>query len=369
MIDQKIWDFALSKIDKNVDEIGKGYPHGTVDRKYELGTLRQWVSGFWPGILWQAFQITDNEKYAMLAREIEVEMDQKITNTEWIDHDNGFIWGLSAISDYRLTGNKDSRRRALLAANLLVGRFNVAGNFIRSWNDRETLDTKGLVIIDSVMNMPLLFWASEETGDPRFRHVAEAHLSTVIQYFFREDGSVAQTCVFDPETGEFIEEIGNQSYAEGSAWSRGAAWALYGFAIAARYTERPEFVDAAKTVANFFMNQLGDDTAPKWDFRAEADHGEGRILLDTSAAAIAACGMIELTRLSGINAFKEDAEKIINNLYEHHSTKDDPDHQGMLLNGTGHYPKQKNLEVSLVYGDYFFTEAVSSLLFDKPSFW
>lgn len=369
MIDKKILDFVIEKIDKNVDEIGMAYPHGTIDGKYELGSVRQWISGFWPGILWKGYQVTENEKYAMLAREIEADMDQKLANSEWIDHDNGFIWSLASVSDYKLTENKESRRRALLAANLLMGRFNLAGDFIRSWNDRETLDTKGLVIMDSVMNTPLLFWASEETGDPRFRHVAEAHLSTIIQHFFREDGSVAHTCVFNPETGEFIEEIGNQSYAAGSAWSRGTAWAIYGFALASRYTRRPEYIDAAKTVADFFIEQLGEDTAPKWDFRANADHGEGYILLDTSAAAIAACGLVTISKLTGVKYYQEQAEKIITNLYEHHSTKDEPDHQGMLKEGTGHYPKQKNLEVSLIYGDYFFTEAVVTLMKDEILFW
>lgn len=369
MIDQKIWDFVKDKIDKNVAEIGAAYPNAAIDGIYNQGNVRDWISGFWPGILWKGYQVTEDEKFAMLAREIEADMDQKLKDTEWLDHDIGFIWSLTSVSDYKMTGNQESRRRALLAANLLMGRFNLAGNFIRAWNDRADLDTKGLVIIDSVMNMPLLFWAAEETGDPRFRHVAEAHLGTIIQTFFREDGSVAHTGIFDPETGAFIEEIGNQSFAAGSAWSRGTAWALYGFALAGRYTRRPEYIDAAKMVADFFIEQMGEETAPAWDFRAEAQYGEGRILLDTSAAAIAACGLLVFAKLTGESHYREQGEKIINNLYHHHSTKDDPTHQGMLVDATGHYPKQKNLEVSLIYGDYFFTEAVVTALFDKPLFW
>lgn len=369
MVEKKIWELVKAKIDKNVSEIGSAFPHGTVEGKYELGSHRQWIAGFWPGMLWKGYQVSGEETYAMLAREIETELDKSLANSEWLDHDMGFIWSLASVADYKLTGNQEARRRALLAANLLMGRFNLAGNFIRSWNDRQTEDTKGLVIMDSVMNMPLLFWASEETGDPRFRHVAEAHLSTMINHFIREDGSVYHTCIFNPETGEFVEAIGNQAFAKESAWARGTSWAIYGFALACRYTRRPEYLDASRLVAKFFMEQLGDATCPVWDFRAEATHGEDRVLLDSSAAAIAANGLIALAKLTGEDSYRQDAERIVTNLYEHHSTKDEPQHQGILKDATGHYPKQKNLEVAIIYGDYFFTEAVASLLFDKELFW
>lgn len=369
MTKQAIWQFMKGKIDKGIQEIGSGFPGGMVDGKYELGSFLQWTAGFWPGLLWKGYQVTGEEKYAMLAREIETELDKSLTNSEWVDHDMGFTWSLASVADYKLTGSQEARRRALLAANLLMGRFNLAGYFIRSWNDSQTEDTKGMVSIGSAMNMPLLFWASEETGDPRFRHVAEAHLSTLINHFIREDGSVAHTCVFNPETGAFVEEAGNQFLAKGSAWARGTGWTIYGFALAARYTRRPEYLDAARVVAKFFLEQLGEDTCPVWDFRAKDPHEEGRPLLDSSAAAIAANGFIALGKLTGEQSYLEDAERIVTKLYEHHSTKDEPHHQGMLKDAAGHDPKQKDLEASFIYGDYFFTEAVVSLLYQKELFW
>lgn len=343
MIDKKIWKFIEEKIDENVVKIGKGYPSVTVEGKYSRGDSYQQRAGFWPGILWKAYQVTENETYAMLAREIEADLDQNLKDTNRVDQYNGRIWTLVSLADYKLTGDQEAKRRALLAANLLLARFNLAGDYLR-WGNDYAIEEKGLVLIDSVIDTPLLFWAAEETGDPRFRHVAEAHLTTIIDSFIQEDGSLRTACLFNPETGEFVEETKHPELLE---LAEGIAYAQYGFALAARYTRRPEYLDASKLLAEQLSHQTD----------------ENNVSLLSLPATIAANGWIVLAKLTGRKEYREQAEKVITDLFERNSTKN-KENQGMIFENNGEREGS-----SFVEGDYFFTEAVVSLLFDKDLFW
>ena len=158
----------------------------------------------------------------------------------------GFMFLPTAVADYKLTGNARSRKTALHAANLLAGRFNPAGGFIRAWNQSEDKDTRGWAIIDSMLNISLLYWASEETKDPRFRKIAMMHADTTKAHFVRPDGSVKHIVEFDPETGEAVRSYGGQGYKEGSSWTRGQGWAVYGFVISYLHTGKQEYLDTAK---------------------------------------------------------------------------------------------------------------------------
>jgi len=188
--------------------------------KYKLENEQWWTAGFWPGLLWKVYSQTNDDSLKITAEQCEEKMDRLLTNTECIDHDMGFMWTLTSLANYKLTGNKESRRRALLAANLLSARFNTEGNYIRAWNawiGRK--DNSGVAIIDCLMNLPLLYWASEETGDPRFKHIAKRHVNMVLEHFIREDGSVQHMVVFDSETygaagstGKDIREAGNSHH-------------------------------------------------------------------------------------------------------------------------------------------------------------
>src|SRR5690606_1582928 len=229
----------------------------------------------------------------------------------------------------------------------------------KSWNHENT----GWSIVDSALNISILFWASEEMDDPRFEHIARAHADTVVNYFIREDGSVNHVVNFDPQTGEYIEAIGGQGAAPGSAWSRGAAWALHGMANTYRYTGDIKYLQAAKRVAHFFLAMLPEDYVSHWDFRASKDlEGEPR---DTSAASCTASGLIEianaLPEIQG-RPYKEAAKRILLSLTQNYGTWDRPEHEGILLEGTGNKPTGTNIDVSLIYGDYFYLEAIVKLL-------
>jgi unsaturated chondroitin disaccharide hydrolase len=241
---------------------------------------------------------------------------------------------------------------------LLAGRFNLKGSFLRAWNQDKT----GWSIVDSSMNLSLLFWAAEEIGDPRFDHIGRAHADTVVDKFIREDGSVNHILSFDPQTGELIESLGGQGAGPHSAWSRGAAWALHGMANTYRYTGDTRYLRAAQRVAHYFLACLPEDAVPHWDFRAaDSLDGEPR---DTSAASCAASGLLELAdALPGADGelYARAARRILLSLTRSYATWDRPEHEAILLEGTGNKPAGQNVNVSLIYGDYYYVEALAKL--------
>nr|WP_081393010.1 glycoside hydrolase family 88 protein [Paenibacillus odorifer] len=221
-------------------------------------------------------------------------------------------------------------RRGIEAANFLAARYNPVGKFIRAWNE----DKYGRVIIDCMLNISLLFWASKVTGDPRYKHIAISHAETTIQYGIREDGSTKHILSFDAETGAYIENFGGQGYSAESSWSRGTAWGLYGFI-------KPE------------------DQVPYWDFRLADDE---RMFKDSSAASIAASGLLELAAIVPVgekSLYANAAERILRSLTENYATWEQPEYEAILLHGTG--SGTSFIDVSLIYGDYYYIEAVAKL--------
>ena len=185
-----------------------------------------WTNGFWGGMMWQLYKATGEEIYRENAEETEEKLDAALNNYWVMDHDSGFRWLPTSVAKYRLTGDKKSENRALMAASNLAGRFNPAGNFIVAWNGNVDPRRNGWAIIDCTMNLPLLYWAYDQTGDPRYYHIATKHADTAIKAFIREDGSARHIVEFDPVTGDINRSYGGQGYAKGSSWTRGQSWAL-----------------------------------------------------------------------------------------------------------------------------------------------
>jgi unsaturated chondroitin disaccharide hydrolase len=346
------------KISLNIDKIGDRLPHvAGADGVYDDTKPSWWTSSFWPGILWTLYDLTEDEKYKQAGKACTNKIEQYfLEHQELFDHDAGFQFLLSSVYDYELNGDEDSKRMGLIAANFLAGRFNPKGNFIKAWN-REP----GWVIIDCMMNVSLLFWASKVSGDPRYKHIAILHADTFLKYGVREDGSTCHILSFDPESGEFIEPIGGQGYGPESSWSRGNAWAIYGFSNMYRFTGNEKYLNAAKRIAHQFIASLPDDFVPYWDHRLETIENEPR---DSSSAAIASSGILEIAAHVPQNQkriYQDAAQKMLNSLSNNYATWDKPDHQGILLEGTGHKPKGNFVNVSLIYGDYFFIEAIAKL--------
>jgi len=358
------WSRALARVEKTSRRIGDTFPHVAKAGRYDRAPAHWWTAGFWPGLLWLVYRETHDEALRGLAESCERQLDQVISEFDNLWHDVGFMWSLSSVARYKLIGAEDSRRRGLIAASLLASRFNLRGQFIRAWNG----DKVGWAIVDSLMNLPLLYWASECTGDPRFKYIAMAHADTALRHFVRPDGSCRHVVSFDPDTGAFLEAIGGQGEAPESAWSRGIAWALYGLTLSHKYTGETRYLDAARRVAGFFLANLPADLVPYWDFRVPVTDDIPR---DSSAGACAASGLLELARLvpaPEATRFQQAATDLLRAL-DLRCGAWDLDEEGLLRMGAGNVPEDQNINVSLIYGDYFFVEALAKLRGQRELFW
>jgi unsaturated chondroitin disaccharide hydrolase len=221
-------------------------------------------------------------------------------------------------------------------------------------------DSTGGAIVDTLMNLPLLYLATEITGDPRFKSIAMRHADTMLEYMLRPDGSANHQLVFDINSGELIATPGGQGYESGSSWSRGQAWAVYGYALSYRHTGEKRYLDAAKRAASYFIaNTSLTGFIPLSDFRAPSEP----VYYDTTAGAAGACGLLEIAEHVGElekPLYTENAKKIIRAIDEKYCDYD-PDTDGIVDGGSVSYHAPKHHE-RIIYGDYFFTEAVLRIL-------
>lgn len=354
---QEVMQRLEPKVNGMIKQIGTRSPHAAgADGRYDNPDTDWWTSGFWPGMLWIMYDMTGNEAYKDAAWPWDETIGAWFAQpTEELHHDVGFQFLATAVIKHTLTGDADGLRRGLEAANYLAARYNPAGRFIRAWNG----DKHGWVIIDCMMNISLLFWASRVTGDPRYRHIAVSHAETAMAYGVREDGSTKHILSFDAATGAYIENFGGQGYSPDSCWSRGSAWGLYGFTNTFSHTGDVRFLNTAKRIAHYFIAALPEDHVPHWDFRLADDK---RMFRDSSAAAIAASGLLELAELvrpGEQRVYADAAERILRSLTENYATWDQPDHEAILLHGAA--SGDSLTDVSLIYGDYYYIEAVAKL--------
>lgn len=357
-------DKIISKVSAEAERLGEKIPYipDETGRYTDTDNIYWWTNGFWAGMLWQLYNATENELFRKNAESSEERLDAALDGFESIDHDAGFLWLHTAGANYRLTGNKRSRHRLIHAAVTLAGRYNPDLKIIRAWDGQwmKGFDTAGGAIIDTMMNLPLLYLASEITGDPRFKSIAMKHADTMLQHMLRPDGSSNHQTVFDIKTGEVVGKPGGQGCESGSSWSRGQAWAIYGFALSYRHTKERRYLDAAKRAAAYFIfNASLTAYVPLADFRAP----DKPIYFDTTAGAIAACGLLEIAE------HVEDSEKksyIINAERLLEAIERDwcdycADTDGIVGGGSVSYHEERHHE-KIIYGDYFFTEGVLRLL-------
>ena len=373
----QVYDKLLVKMKAECERIGTMIPYTTdKDGKYyDVATtpgmgIGYWTNGFWPGMLWQMYEATGDEAYRQVAAKVEERLEEGLRDSELTGHDVGFLFLQSSVSNYRKTGDMEARRRALLAASILASRYNLDGKFIRAWPDAMAEiakhfgggDVRGWMIIDCMMNLPILYWASEETGDPRYKKIAVNHAKTAQQYTVRPDGSCNHIVAFDPESGEYLNNPGGQGYGSGSSWSRGQSWAVYGFALSYHHTGDVTFLDTAKRCAHYCIANLAvSDWLPLVDFRAPAEP----VKYDSTAAMCIACGLLEIAEHVGEHEkrfYTESAYRILR-ACEEKFVNWDPEADSILTGGTYFYhdPTGENTEVPIIYADYFFIEAILRL--------
>ncbi len=365
-------DKVVKKLTVTSDEIKTCFPYTTQNGKYET-TVQElpqdevcwWTNGFWAGMMWLMFLQTGDEKFKAKAERCEKELDEAFADYNRLHHDVGFMWLLSAVADYRITKNPESRKRGLLAADILAARYNMVGEYIRAWGSGEV--NKGYAIIDCMMNIPLLYWASDEIGDPRYSYIAQKHAQTTMKHHIRPDGSSNHIVIFDQDNGEILDKPTGQGYAPGSSWSRGQAWALYGFILSYIHSGNEEFLNVAKQVAHYFIANIADDGyVARCDFRAPEDP----VIYDSTAGVTAACGLIEIAKAVGeyeSEFYIKNAIKILRATEERFcdwSTEE----QSIVQMGTGSYHGKAH-HYPIIYGDYYFIEALMKLNGNEKLFW
>lgn len=366
-------DIAAAQVERNLDTFTEKFPGAnSFDNFYKPGPNVDWTTGFWTGEIWLAYEnAKTEEERERLRRAGEIQVDsflERIEKREDVDHhDMGFLYSLSCVAAYKLTGMEKAKKAALLAADNLISRFQPVGEFIQAWGEMGAKDNYRF-IIDCLLNLPLLYWASEETGEEKYRNIAEKHIHTALANVIREDDSTWHTFFMDPETGKPDHGATCQGYKDGSAWARGQAWGVYGTAVGYRYTKREEYIGYFKRVTRYFLEHLPEDLCPYWDLGFGDGDDEAR---DSSSAVIAVCGMLEMSKYLGeedARYYTSAARKLLRQMIVKYSVKDPEKSNGLLLMGT--YSKKSpyntcteaGVNECVIWGDYFYMEALHRLL-------
>jgi unsaturated chondroitin disaccharide hydrolase len=357
------FNYCLSQIDESLDKFTYKYPAAaSVNLIYPtIDNDGDWVQGFWTGMLWLAYEVTGNEKYRKVA-EIQVEdYLKRIENLIGVNHhDMGFLYSLSCVSAYKLTGNEKAKKAAILAADNLISRFQEKGQFIQAWGELGAKDNYRL-IIDCLLNLPLLYWASEVTGDEKYADIAKKHFKTAVDVVIRDDYSTHHTYYFDVETGKPSYGITAQGYSNESAWARGQAWGIYGLPLSYKYIKDKDVLDKYINITNYFLNRLPNDFIPCWDLVFTDDNTQR----DSSSASIAVCGMLEMMKYTDEN--KEYYQNAINNimssLMQNYSTKG-LNSNGILTHAVYSIPHGGGIDECNIWGDYYYMEALVRLIKD-----
>ena len=367
----RIPEQLLKKIERNIEKIGddlRDFP-GRVSGDYledrekaiKIGHIFNWTQSFFTGMALWAYQDTGDKKFLEWVLQFKSSYEDKVFKTPMETmHDLGFLYSPYAVMLYEITGDEEFKNIGIKAADALAMRYEPKGRYIRAWGrmdgkipeyvDKELTkngfftESKGLAIIDCMMNIPLLFWASKVTGHVFYERIAIEHANTTMKYFLRDDYSVRHAYRFSEETGEPLGEANDCGYANGSHWARGTAWGVYGFAIAYNYTNKAEYLDTAiKLLDKFMMESNGK--IPVWDFRLP-DYEEKAV--DTSAAAIILCGIIELEKHKTTKKLQMYKKMLRDNLEEYINY--DAKIMGILKEQNGNHTYTS-------FGDYFLIES------------
>jgi unsaturated chondroitin disaccharide hydrolase len=361
-----IADHAVERIRRNIDIFGDQFPsYGDGNHAYHLTPNKNWLASFWAGLLWLSAVHTDNADLSTQTSKLLPSFIARLDNNIRLNHDIGFLFTLSARAQWQQTADDLAKDVALRAADCLLARYRPIGGFIQAWDDEDNRDESGHFIIDCMMNLPLLYWATRETDDPKYADAATAHAQVSARYLVREDGTTYHTYFLDPSTGDPIGPKTHQGYADDSVWSRGQAWAIYGFTMAYEWTQQQLLLETAIATANRYLQEAPPDAISPWDYRLSA---EAPAYPDSSADAIAAGGLLRLAKASNKPTYRDaaiDRVRILHrDAYDHHEQG-----QGLLLHGTQHAPHNYGIDTYTIFGDFFFLETVMHLLGTAPDFW
>ena len=373
---ETLLDKATELVKENITEFFDCFPRANSENNfYDKSCNTDWTEGFWTGEVWLAYERSSDEKLKEAALCQVNSFLNRIEKKVNVDHhDMGFLYSPSCVAAYKLSGSENGKKAALMAADNLMTRFHENGQFFQAWGAMGDKDNYRL-IIDCLMNMPLLFWASEVTGDASYKEKAEQHIKTAMECIVRPDNSTYHTYFFDPDTGESVMGVTNQGNRNDSAWARGQAWGIYGSALAYEKLGDERYADIFRRVTDYFIEHLPDDLVPYWDFDFDTGSDEPR---DSSAGVIAVCGMLEMSK----RLPKEEAEyytgaakRILKAVADMCAVRDSKQSNGLLLHGTysrktpTNFCRNGGVDECNTWGDYFYMEALTRLLREWVMYW
>lgn len=358
------WKKVEEKLEKKAVKSYDKIPYTTVQGEHDdksINEIAWWTNGFWGGMMWLLYEQTGKEVFRKTAEHSEELLDGALMQYKKLHHDVGFMWHLTSGAAYRLTGNEKSCTRNLFAAATLSSRYNVEGDFIRAWNGNTV---EGYSIIDCLMNLSLLYWASEEIGDDRFKKIAIHQMDMSLRDHIRPDGSVNHIVDHELDKVGIQKIVGGQGYDENSCWSRGLAWAIYGSVISYVHAGKVEYLEAAKRTADYFIEHCKQNNyLTLVDFCASKEP----VYYDSTAGVCAACGMLEIAKYVSEDEAKRYTQEAINILKatDAHFCNYREEEDALVLMGTERYPhneqEMRGVHIPIVYGDFFFVEALCKL--------
>jgi len=338
----------------------QGHADWVSPRTLEKGSLRMvpsrdWTSGFFPGILWMLYEYTGKESWKEQAMQYSRQLEQEKWNRG--THDMGFKLYCSYGQGYRLTGDTQMRAVIIQGARTLSTRFNPTAGVIRSWDhNRDKWDYP--VIIDNMLNLELLFAATQLSGDSSFYRIAVSHANTTMRHHFRSNYSSYHVVSYDTTTGAPVKKNTHQGYTDASAWARGQAWGIYGYTMCYRFTKDTAYLRLAQHIADFMLKhpRMPADRVPYWDYDAPDIPNEER---DASAAAVLASGLYELSGYTENGKYyRKQADHILRSLTQKYRAPAGTAHGFILLHSTGSKPAKSEVDVPLIYADYYYLEAL-----------
>ncbi|CAN7243878.1 glycoside hydrolase family 88 protein [Paenibacillus sp. LjRoot56] len=370
-IDQAI-AYVIKQIDRKLEAFTEVFPGPTTENLvYMPGPNVGWTTSFWTGMLWLAYEVTGEAKYRACA-EIHVNsFIERIQQRSDIEtHDLGFLYTLSCVAAYRLTGNDAAKQGALEAADRLMDRYWEQAGIIQAWGNLQDPKQQGRIIIDCTNNLPLLYWASEVTGEPRYAEAAVKHVEQTARHIVREDASTYHTFYFDVATGQPRFGRTSGGYSDESCWARGQAWGIAGLPLTYSYQHDEQYLHLSKKLANYFLNRLPVDQVPYWDLSL---NGAG-VPRDSSAAAIAATGILEMSRHLPLSdpdkrAYEGAAIAIVRSLTDSYTAAQEPSCTGVLLHAVYSVPQNMGVDECNLWGDYYYFEALVRLRRDWCMYW
>lgn len=373
---------AGAALDRAVEQVRLNLPHYTkkcqnhssVNNIYPPCENDQWTCGFWPGEIWLAYERTGEDCFKQAGLALVESFYERIVNKVAVDHhDMGFLYTPACVAAYRLTGSERAKEAAILAADQLLTRFQPKGEFLQAWGPMGA-EENYRYIIDCLLNLPLLYWATRQTGDGKYTGIAKKHTATCMANSFRPDGSTFHTFFMhkdgSPNRGETC-----QGYRADSFWARGQAWAVYGSILSYRDTGDPRALDTFKRALAFYLTRLPEDLVPCWDMIFQPDSGEPR---DSSSAAIVACGLLEAVRIlpkEETAEYEKLAREMVGSLAANYAVETPVEGTGLILHGT--YSKKspyntctpEGVDECTSWGDFYYMEALTRLAGDWDPYW